>query len=437
MAARPKDAPSPTELHVELIKASEAEEARQQNEERQRLADMAAAQAAREAAVTSREEAVKREASERAAREAAQLAATAAAKREAETAKRVVRRTYAGLAAALILASVAGVSGYVARQQRLEAEKQAIVATAAATRAKLAEEQARADQKRAQGAEFDSIINECTASKSLMKANPVNPDYLNEYLSCGIRLGYALVRQNQPANSQAYMRRLTQVASTAAAEKEDATRSFYLLLVAQAAAVADCAAEKPGTPARIGAMTRLVAAAEAVLRYQAPQSIDERQRTELESRWREELFRGLLYISNFSRESADHAMAHSYSTRLLDRFNALPINDEQSARSLAKALGHNAWTALLTKRPEEAMRSSDRAQELVEKYKISDLDLVRRNRAHALLFSGRTQEASEAYQKLDPSGVKLDAEELSSAGLCHQLLNEILERSVPCDVAAQ
>lgn len=437
IAERPKDAPAPTELHVEFIRASELEEARLQSEELQRLADMAAAQASREAALAGREEALKREASERAARELAQLAATEAAEREAATAKRVVRRTYVGLAVALVLAAVAGVFGHLARQQRLVAEQQALAATAAATRAKLAEEQARADQKRAQSKEFEAIINECTASEALMKSRPESPKHLYEYLGCGVRLGYALVRQEEVDDARDYLKRLTEVATDAAPGKDDATRRFYVLLVTQAAAVAECAAATPGTPARVDAVSRLIAAADEVLAYQPPTSIAESWRGGLEGRWREEVARGLFYVSKFLRENSDHRLAHDYSSRIIDRMKVLPVTDEMSGRVLARALGDHAWTALLSRRPDEAVRSAERAIELVARFNIPDLEFVRRNHAHALAFDGRSREAAEAYRKLNPSGLAADAEELDAAGLCNALLNEVLGRSKPCVIAGQ
>jgi hypothetical protein len=49
-ASRPKAAPEPTALHLDFIRASEAEESRQQSAEAQRLRQLAEAQAEREAA---------------------------------------------------------------------------------------------------------------------------------------------------------------------------------------------------------------------------------------------------------------------------------------------------------------------------------------------------------------------------------------------------
>ena len=62
VARQPKDAPPPTELQLDFIRASEEWEAQQQSAERQRLQQMAAAQEDREAALAQKEEAQKREA---------------------------------------------------------------------------------------------------------------------------------------------------------------------------------------------------------------------------------------------------------------------------------------------------------------------------------------------------------------------------------------
>jgi WD40 repeat protein len=100
-ARRPKDAPEPTALHYEFIRASEEAEARHQNAERQQLQQIAAAQTARSKALAEKEE---------------------AQEREAEQARRVVRRTLVGLAAAVLLAIVAAGAGVLAFRNQREAE---------------------------------------------------------------------------------------------------------------------------------------------------------------------------------------------------------------------------------------------------------------------------------------------------------------------------
>ena len=96
-ARRPKDAPEPTSLQLDFIKASEAEEAHQHDAEARRLREVAEAQAAREQALVEREE---------------------AQKREAEQARLVVRRTRIGAAVALVLAVASMGFAFVAYEQR-------------------------------------------------------------------------------------------------------------------------------------------------------------------------------------------------------------------------------------------------------------------------------------------------------------------------------
>ena len=116
-ARRPKNAPEPTELQLDFIKASEAEDTHQKSVEAQRLREMAEAQAEREAAFAEKKQAQEREIEARKNEAEAQ-------KREAEEAKRVVRRTRLGLAAAVVLALVAGGIARYATKERDRAQVQ-------------------------------------------------------------------------------------------------------------------------------------------------------------------------------------------------------------------------------------------------------------------------------------------------------------------------
>ncbi len=110
-ARRPKNAPEPTALQLDFIKASEAEAVRQQSAEAQRLQQVAEALAEREKAQEQEADARKREAE-------AQKREAEAQKREAEQAKRVTRRTQIGLAVAVVFLVAAIGSAFVAYQQR-------------------------------------------------------------------------------------------------------------------------------------------------------------------------------------------------------------------------------------------------------------------------------------------------------------------------------
>jgi A/G-specific adenine glycosylase len=102
-AKRPKGAPEPTALQLEYIRASEGAQDVRLNVERQRLEEMAAAQAEREAA----------------------LQAAEAAQRDKDiAARKLVRRTLAGMVVAVVLALAACAAGYVAWQNQQVAEMQ-------------------------------------------------------------------------------------------------------------------------------------------------------------------------------------------------------------------------------------------------------------------------------------------------------------------------
>jgi hypothetical protein len=122
---RPKDAPEPTALHYEFIRASEDAEARRQSIERQRLEER---------------ERLVRDA------EVAQYQRDAAA-------RRVVQRTLFGLVVAIVLALVAGGFGIYALQQRKEAEVQGRQAVSL-------KEQAEAEAKRARTARDEALLTQ-------------------------------------------------------------------------------------------------------------------------------------------------------------------------------------------------------------------------------------------------------------------------------------
>ena len=125
-ASRPKDAPEPTPLHLDFIRQSENAEALRQNEERKRLAQLEAATSARQAALKAAEQATQ------------DLAAAS---------KRLVFRTLAGAAAAVLLAVTAAGAAVYAFYQRshavLEAENSQAQRRAALEQKQIAEDQRR------------------------------------------------------------------------------------------------------------------------------------------------------------------------------------------------------------------------------------------------------------------------------------------------------
>ena len=304
--------------------------------------------------------------------------------------------------------------------------EQVQLAKAAAARATAAEEQARSDQKRAQHSELNAITNECTASKLLLDTKPSDEENLYNYLSCGLRLGFALIREKRPEDSRKFFGQIREGATQKGTDQGDPILSFYLLLVSQGVAVAECAMTELKSKARSDGIGQLVLATNQVLQFQPPTSIEQRWHKELEKRWREELFRGLLYISNFSDESGDHELAFQYASKLADRLSNMPLGSDGSAREFARSLDHLTWMALIAKRNGEALKASERAKQIVQEFRVKDLDSIRLNHAHALLFNGRTDEARKEYQSLNPDDVAKDVTRLMAVGLCDQIFVELV-----------
>lgn len=137
LARQPKEAPQPTVLHLDFIKASEAWEAEQQSDRKRQLEE--------------REALVRRAEQDRSEREAAQQRATDLALREARQARRVAQRTMIGLVSALLFAAGAGAAMLFARHQatlnkaaQVAAEEAKARALDEAAKARAAEKQVRA-----------------------------------------------------------------------------------------------------------------------------------------------------------------------------------------------------------------------------------------------------------------------------------------------------
>jgi hypothetical protein len=404
VARRPAHTPEISDLHLSFIRASEEEATSRLNVERLRLEEMAAAQEARSKALT---------------------AAEVALAQAADAQRRRTRLRNLLLAAMTLAAGISGWSWYTISQGNKRLTEQVQLAKAAAVRAKSAEEKSRLGEDRAQHAEFKSIINECAASKLLLENKPDNAENLYNYLDCGVRLGYALIREKRAGDSVKLFGQINEVVVQHGADQDNSIFSFFLLLVTQGAAVAQCAAMEPKSSARSDAIAHLAAAANELLQFQPSPSIEHRWHDKLETRWREEVFRGLLYISNFSDESGDHEVAFESASKLADRLSSMPRDIDGSARDFARALDHLTWMALITKRTGAALNASERAKQIVQEFNIGDLDSVRLNHAHALLLSGQVDEARKEYQELNPDDVAKDVEKLISAGLCDELFAEL------------
>jgi hypothetical protein len=163
-ARRPKNAPAPTELHLEFIRDSPAEEGRRQSSEQRRLEELAETIAAGEAAVQ--------------AAQAAQIEKEAAKAAEVAQAKRAVRNARFGLAVALALVIVAAAAAYYAFGQQREAELQTTRAKEAAAEATAAKQEAIGQQVRAEEAAREANASKQAAIKTRDDALLAQSQYL-------------------------------------------------------------------------------------------------------------------------------------------------------------------------------------------------------------------------------------------------------------------
>ena len=131
-ARRPKDAPPPTEVHLEFIRASEEREAQARSDERQRLAD----------------------------RERLVHEAEAAHRAKEEATRRLVRRTMIGAGVAATLALMATGFGWYALTQRGEAEAQRQEAVRKGKAAEAAAERAESAAKQATTARNEVLLTQ-------------------------------------------------------------------------------------------------------------------------------------------------------------------------------------------------------------------------------------------------------------------------------------
>ncbi len=145
-ARRPKNAPEPTAVHLDFIRASEDDETARASAERQRLQEMAAAQAARQPAIEEREAAVRREA-------------------EAQKARARARRIIAWGAAAVAVLIIVGALGFVA-QLALFAREQAENAAAQEQLAADARQQKPEAERQAQLAQAQTLLAEAKAREA-------------------------------------------------------------------------------------------------------------------------------------------------------------------------------------------------------------------------------------------------------------------------------
>jgi hypothetical protein len=88
-------------------------------------------------------------------------------------------------------------------------------------------------------------------------------------------------------------------------------------------------------------------------------------------------------------------------------------------RLIALAEGQLSWNALLDRQFSIALEAANKAALLVDRNSLTGLDFVRLNLAHALLFSGKTEEAIAKYSLLPVADISSDFAVMLKAGICH------------------
>ena len=411
MARQPREAPLPTELHLDYMRSSEEEERRRESVESQRLRQMAAAQAEREAALVAKEQAQKQEAAARA--------------REALQAKRVVRRTLTGLAASLLLAAAAGGFGYVANTQRLKAERalQQVRSNAAVRVEALAEQ---VKLQRAAGVATDSSAMPDAARAAAERDDPeVLADRAEAWLEQGqfaearsiAERGLAAARRSargQPAVEQ--RRRLTEIRhlrilGIAAARQGSASRTLAVRSLQTALDRANAlVAEYPAAPAAREALaTALQDAGDIALEAAHaegevdPGTTTPNQDTAAFSEARER-FEQLLQL----RRSAHAASSGSAETRLALAAAHNRMANLETVRGRANAAETQARSAiaLLIEAPSGA-RPEDLRELCVSYYFMADAQARRTQYDQAMVWGEKAVRIATQQANASPSDATL------------------------------
>jgi hypothetical protein len=144
------------------------------------------------------------------------------------------------------------------------------------------------------------------------------------------------------------------------------------------------------------------------------------------------MFRGYLYLSNYADEAGMYETAFSFSNELVTRLSTMDHKDLDASRDYVRALGLLSWTALLVKRPDIALQSSEEGLKNAEALPSADIENLTLNHAHALLFSGKISDARKQYRKCNPEKVVADIELLTSLGICHNEFSRMSSKSGPC-----
>ena len=444
LARRPKNAPEPTALHLDFIRASEGEAEARSSAQRKQLEAMAAAQAERETALHEAEEALKQ---------------AADAQRKRATIRNIA------FVIVSILAVLAGSLYWNAAQQRKVAEEQRAVAEeqkkqadhilGGATGIIVELQNQMNDSTKKQvfavfqtGADRGDAISMANLGKLYQYGQGVAQDYgkAREWYEKAAANGYANAMSNLGGLYQ-YGQGVAQDYAKArelyekAAAKGDANAMFSLggLYESGAGVAQDYAKarewyEKGADEGEAEAMTNLG------WLYQNGQGVaqDYAKARELYEKAADKgNARAMAYLEKLPiREAAGagrYAEALLLQEALAVKVEAVETKrEDKPGEKTADALYDVAWRALFAREFTKALTAADRVHALLPDHREFEI-----NRAHALMFLGRGEESRALYlahrgQRISEPGGQLwervvvdDFAEFRKAGLTHPMMAEV------------
>ncbi|MGI6854389.1 toll/interleukin-1 receptor domain-containing protein [Mesorhizobium sp. 1B3] len=388
----PLKAPALTPLQSAFLEASETAEVAQQNSERERLAEVKIAQDARAAALREKETALEQ---------------------AADAHRRRARWRNLLFAVVTVAAALTGWLFLQALDERREAEAYFQRATAAELAARRAEAEATKSA-------LQAVTNEFMTSVALLNAEPFNIANRDNYLETGVRLGFALIRNNRNTEALQQFETVRRKLDEHFIRVDKDSESYYSALVKVGAAAAKINQQPPTSTGRASINDELSGALALINSVVG--------KPDLEAKWAEDLFRAYFYVINFQLASGNYSAASVLASDIDARISlSAPI-----PRLKARSKGLLAWCAILSKNKEEAMTSSLDVIRFTDEHKMHDLSTLRLNYAHALLINGDETQARLEYMKYRPDDVKSDFEQMLKAGLCYPLFKEYSEISPAC-----
>jgi len=417
-ARRPKGAPEPTALHLEFIRASEEEAQERLSEQRKQLEAVAAAQATKETALHDREEALKQ---------------------AADAQRRRVRIRNIALVVVSIFAVLAGWLGWSSEQQRKLAERQRIAAeeqrTLAQQQQKIAEEQRQqADELLARGGNIIEKLQgvmDIETKKEAFALLQAGADYAMRNLGVFYENGYGVAQDYAKArewyekaaaegNAAAMVNLGALYAYGTGVPQDNAkAREWYEKAAAEGNAIA------MGLLGGLYRTEKDYAKAREWFEKGAAEG-DASSKAELEKLPSDEAFRARRYVEALQLQEALAAKIEEVETK----------RDGKPGAETADALSGVAFFSLFVREFPKALTVAERGHALFPHNLVIDT-----NRAHALMFMGREDEAKALYlaHKGEPLYLNLRGEplyewevgiiddfaEFRKAGLTHPMMAEI------------